>query len=153
MLSALDELADRVAGLQAGAGDYLVKPFALEELVLRLSRAAAPQPAGPSGPAPDTPLRAGPLVVDPATREVHRGGDAVHLTRGVRVTARVAAQRGYSVVPARGPTDGRTYRPGWGDLSPAPPVRDVDADGRAAAASVRPNLQRLLDSMPARRSS
>src|SRR6516164_9391344 len=34
MLSALDELADRVAGLQAGADDYLIKPFALEELVL-----------------------------------------------------------------------------------------------------------------------
>ncbi|MER7156740.1 response regulator, partial [Streptomyces lydicus] len=36
MLSALDEVADRVAGLQAGGDDYLVKPFALDELVLRL---------------------------------------------------------------------------------------------------------------------
>ena len=36
MLSALDETADRIAGLQAGGDDYLVKPFALQELVLRL---------------------------------------------------------------------------------------------------------------------
>ncbi|MGW5348313.1 response regulator transcription factor [Streptomyces sp. NPDC004050] len=81
MLSALDELADRVAGLQAGADDYLVKPFALEELVLRLRALLRRRPAGPAEPGPDAPLRAGPLVVDPATREVHRDGVAVHLTR------------------------------------------------------------------------
>ncbi|TFV33039.1 response regulator transcription factor [Streptomyces sp. T1317-0309] len=51
MLSALDEAADRIAGLQAGGDDYLVKPFALQELVLRL-HPAAPQAAGGSRHAP-----------------------------------------------------------------------------------------------------
>ncbi|MEV7180459.1 response regulator transcription factor [Kitasatospora sp. NPDC093679] len=76
MLSALDELADRVAGLQAGADDYLVKPFALEELVLRLHALLRRRPAPPSDL-----LRAGPLTVDPATRQVHWEGAELHLTR------------------------------------------------------------------------
>ncbi|MEU6890221.1 response regulator transcription factor [Streptomyces sp. NPDC046557] len=77
MLSALDELADRVAGLQAGADDYLVKPFALEELVLRLHALLRRRPAQ----APSDVLRAGPLVVDEATRQVRHGAAEVHLTR------------------------------------------------------------------------
>ncbi|WP_431681586.1 response regulator transcription factor [Kitasatospora sp. KL5] len=76
MLSAMDELADRVAGLQAGADDYLVKPFALEELVLRLHALLRRRPAPPSDV-----LRAGPLTVSPATRQVHWEGAEVHLTR------------------------------------------------------------------------
>ncbi|MFE9424945.1 response regulator transcription factor [Kitasatospora sp. NPDC006697] len=76
MLSALDELADRVAGLQAGADDYLVKPFALEELVLRLRALLRRRP-----PAGDGVLRVGPLEIDPATREVRRDGRPVQLTR------------------------------------------------------------------------
>ncbi|MFI5829091.1 response regulator transcription factor [Streptomyces sp. NPDC051578] len=77
MLSALDELADRVAGLQAGADDYLVKPFALEELVLRLHALLRRRPAQ----APSDVLRAGSLVVDEATRQVRNGDAEVHLTR------------------------------------------------------------------------
>ncbi|WP_327066024.1 response regulator transcription factor [Kitasatospora sp. NBC_01250] len=76
MLSALDELADRVAGLQAGADDYLVKPFALEELVLRLRALLRRRP-----PVADGVLRVGPLAIAPDTREVHRDGEPVHLTR------------------------------------------------------------------------
>ncbi len=76
MLSALDELADRVAGLQAGADDYLVKPFALEELVLRLRALLRRRP-----PSPTSLLRVGPLELDPATREVRRDGVPVQLTR------------------------------------------------------------------------
>ncbi|GAA1081751.1 response regulator transcription factor [Kitasatospora arboriphila] len=76
MLSALDELADRVAGLHAGADDYLVKPFALEELVLRLHALLRRRPAPPSDL-----LRAGPLTVDPATRQAHWDGAELHLTR------------------------------------------------------------------------
>ncbi|WP_330334155.1 response regulator transcription factor [Streptomyces sp. NBC_00536] len=77
MLSALDELADRVAGLQAGADDYLVKPFALEELVLRLRAILRRRPQQ----APSEVLRAGPLVIDQATRQVHHEGVELHLTR------------------------------------------------------------------------
>ncbi|GAA0289405.1 two-component system response regulator PrrA [Streptomyces polychromogenes] len=77
MLSALDELADRVAGLQAGADDYLVKPFALEELVLRLHALLRRSPARGGRDV----LRAGPLEMDQATRQVRNGGTEVHLTR------------------------------------------------------------------------
>ncbi|MEW1639884.1 response regulator transcription factor [Streptomyces sp. NPDC093801] len=77
MLSALDELADRVAGLQAGADDYLVKPFALEELVLRLHALLRRSPARGGRDV----LRAGPLEMDQATRQVRHGGTEVHLTR------------------------------------------------------------------------
>jgi two-component system response regulator PrrA len=76
MLSALDELADRVAGLQAGADDYLVKPFALEELVLRLQALLRRRP--PTG---DGVVRVGPLSLDPGTREAHLDGTQLHLTR------------------------------------------------------------------------
>ncbi|MFD9724870.1 response regulator transcription factor [Streptomyces sp. NPDC059072] len=77
MLSALDELADRVAGLQAGADDYLVKPFALEELVLRVQALLRRRPAPPP---PCDLLRVGPLVIDEATRRVVHHGAELHLT-------------------------------------------------------------------------
>src|SRR5215207_3724469 len=65
ILSARDEVADRVAGLQAGADDYLVKPFAVEELVARLVallRRAGMQDA--HGADPSAPLAVGDIVVD-----------------------------------------------------------------------------------------
>jgi two-component system response regulator MprA len=77
MLTARDEVADRVAGLDAGADDYVVKPFALEELLARLRallRRAAPADEHDV-------LRFADLELDPATREVRRGGDAIELTR------------------------------------------------------------------------
>ncbi|MFB7617972.1 response regulator transcription factor [Kitasatospora sp. NPDC056181] len=76
MLSALDEPADRVAGLQAGADDYLVKPFALEELVLRLRALLRRRP-----PQPDDRVTAGPLTIDPATRRASLDGEELRLTR------------------------------------------------------------------------
>jgi two-component system, OmpR family, response regulator PrrA len=76
MLSALDEVADRVAGLQAGADDYLVKPFALQELLLRLQALLRRRPAAPAGT-----VRAGDLELDPGTREVTYAGAQVRLTR------------------------------------------------------------------------
>lgn len=76
MLSALDEVSDRIAGLQAGGDDYLVKPFALQELVLRLEALLRRRP-----PATDDRVRVGPLVLAPAAREAHIGGEPLQLTR------------------------------------------------------------------------
>ncbi|WP_344450013.1 response regulator transcription factor [Actinocorallia aurantiaca] len=76
MLSALDEVADRVAGLEAGADDYLVKPFDFTELVLRL-RALLRR----AGAAPGDSVRAGPVALDPATRQAWRGERELNLTR------------------------------------------------------------------------
>ncbi|SDO70147.1 response regulator transcription factor [Actinacidiphila guanduensis] len=76
VLSARDEVADRVAGLQAGADDYLVKPFALEELVLRLHALLRRRP-----PRPDDTVRACGLVLDPAARTATRDGAPLDLTR------------------------------------------------------------------------
>ena len=76
MLTARDQIADRVAGLDAGADDYLVKPFALEELFARL-RALLRRTDGGSGEI----LRFSDLELDPRTREVERGGEPIELTR------------------------------------------------------------------------
>jgi DNA-binding response OmpR family regulator len=76
MLSALDQLEDRLAGLQAGADDYLVKPFALQELVLRLHALLRRRP-----PRATELLRVGPLTVDPTTWQVRYGDAPVELTR------------------------------------------------------------------------
>ena len=75
MLTARDGVADRVAGLDAGADDYLVKPFAFSELFARL-RALVRR--GPSERPPE--LVVGDLVLDPAARSVARGGVRVDLT-------------------------------------------------------------------------
>ena len=77
MLTARDEVSDRVAGLDAGADDYVVKPFALEELLARLR--ALLRRVTPADEA-DV-LRFADLELDPATREVRRGGDPIELTR------------------------------------------------------------------------
>ncbi|MEU6813144.1 response regulator transcription factor [Streptomyces sp. NPDC046831] len=76
MLSALDETADRVAGLQAGGDDYLVKPFALQELVLRLHALLRRRP-----PAATAPLRVGGLVLDPAAHQAVLDDRPLQLTR------------------------------------------------------------------------
>jgi two-component system response regulator MprA len=76
MLTARDDVSDRVAGLDAGADDYVVKPFALEELLARL-RALLRR----LGPQDGEVLRFADLQLDPATREVERGGEPIDLTR------------------------------------------------------------------------
>ncbi|GAA3228377.1 response regulator transcription factor [Nonomuraea helvata] len=76
MLSAMDEVADRRAGLAAGADDYVVKPFDLGELVLRL-RALLRR----AGSAPGMAVRVGPLVVEPDARRVTLRGRAIEVTR------------------------------------------------------------------------
>jgi DNA-binding response OmpR family regulator len=75
LLTARDAIEDRVSGLDRGADDYLVKPFAFPELLARI-RALLRRGGLGHGQA----LRAGDLELDPATREVRRGGSLVHLT-------------------------------------------------------------------------
>ena len=78
MLTARDAIRDRVAGLDAGADDYLVKPFALEELLARVR--ALLRRASPEGDQTRS-LRYADLVLDPVSHEVSRGGRAIELTR------------------------------------------------------------------------
>jgi DNA-binding response OmpR family regulator len=75
VLSARNEVDDRVRGLQAGADDYLVKPFALEELVARLHALLRRTPAAPA------PRTVGDLHVDPVRRLAKRGSRELELTR------------------------------------------------------------------------
>jgi DNA-binding response OmpR family regulator len=75
MLTAKDSVDDRVEGLNAGADDYLVKPFAFEELLARL-RALMRRPAESLG----TVLEISGLALDPASREVHREGTPIQLS-------------------------------------------------------------------------
>jgi len=75
MLTARDAVADRVAGLEVGADDYLVKPFAFEELVARvkaLLRRVRPEPTEE--------LVFADLRLNTATRQVERAGQPIHLT-------------------------------------------------------------------------
>jgi two-component system OmpR family response regulator len=75
MLTARDAVEDRVAGLDSGADDYLVKPFALAELHARLrSLARRGRPERP------TALRVGTLQLDPARRHVCRGASRIELS-------------------------------------------------------------------------
>jgi two-component system response regulator MprA len=90
MLTARDSVGDRVAGLDAGADDYLVKPFALQELLARLrallrrsllsAPTSGPEPVD-AGSGSDALLTFADLRLDPRTREVWRGTRPVRLTR------------------------------------------------------------------------
>jgi two-component system response regulator MprA len=77
LLTARVEVGDRVAGLDAGADDYLVKPFVIDELLARcraLLRRSQPTGAG-------TQLRVGDLTLNSLTREVHRGDRTIEMTK------------------------------------------------------------------------
>ena len=80
MLTARDAVSDRVAGLRAGADDYLVKPFDFEELLARIEALLRRAPvAFDLHPAHET-LRYADLTVDVTGRTVERAGRAIHLT-------------------------------------------------------------------------
>jgi two-component system OmpR family response regulator len=75
MLTARDDVSDRVRGLDAGADDYLTKPFAFEELFARVRSLVR------RGPHERSPVLAnGDLALDPAEHSVVRGSEPIHLT-------------------------------------------------------------------------
>jgi two-component system OmpR family response regulator len=97
MVTARDQIPDRVRGLDSGADDYLAKPFAFDELLARLRallrRAPAERP---------TRLEIGDLVIDPGTRAVTRAGTPVELTaREFAVLEYLARLAGQAVTRAR----------------------------------------------------
>jgi two-component system response regulator MprA len=75
ILTARDSVVDKVAGLEAGADDYLTKPFAFDELVARV-RAALRR----HQPATQETIRVGDLLIHPASRDVRRGDRSIELT-------------------------------------------------------------------------
>lgn len=77
MLTARDSVANRVEGLDAGADDYLVKPFALDELLARVR--ALLRRSSPDGA--EQLVRFADVTLDPVTREVKRGPRSINLTR------------------------------------------------------------------------
>jgi DNA-binding response OmpR family regulator len=77
ILSARDGVDDRVKGLQLGADDYLVKPFAFDELCARIQALVRRRHHAKSPT-----LRLGPLEIDTAGRQVSRRGEPLHLTPG-----------------------------------------------------------------------
>lgn len=79
LLTAKGEPEDRIAGLEAGAEDYLAKPFEPRELTLRIAsilRRALPRRAS------HEPIRFGPFRYDPTMKELFRDGEAIRLTEG-----------------------------------------------------------------------
>jgi DNA-binding response OmpR family regulator len=94
MLTARDAIDDRVAGLDAGADDYLAKPFAAAELLARV-RALRRRGVGEAVPV----LRVGDLDLDPASREVRRGGKAIKLTSKEFALLEVLARHPGQVFP------------------------------------------------------
>ena len=107
VLTARDALADKVAGLDAGADDYLVKPFELDELLARL-RALARRASGRSAPA----LEVLDLRLDPATHEVSRGGRSLLLSAREFALLHALLERPGAIL-SRAQLEDRLY--GWGE--------------------------------------
>jgi DNA-binding response OmpR family regulator len=116
VLSARDEIGDRVAGLEAGADDYVVKPFALEEVVARLHALLRRRPS--QG---DDVIAAGDLELDQAGHRALRGGRDLELTRRELELLSVFVRHPGQVI-----TRERLHEEVWGyDFDPKTNVADV----------------------------
>lgn len=107
VLTARDALTDRVAGLDAGADDYLVKPFELEELAARI-RAVARRRSGRGEPA----VEIGDVRLDPSMRQVTRGGEPIVLSAREYAVLEALMSRPGAIL-SRAQLEDRLY--GWGD--------------------------------------
>lgn len=107
VLTARDALADKVAGLDAGADDYLVKPFELDELLARL-RALGRRHAGRTSSV----LEVADLKLDPATREVSRGARPILLSAREFALLQALLERPGAIL-SRAQLEDRLY--GWGE--------------------------------------
>jgi len=81
MLTARDETADRIMGLEMGADDYLSKPFDPRELLARI-QAVLRRKSGPSTLKGSQPVTFGPFEFDPVTRQLKKDGEVIKLTGG-----------------------------------------------------------------------
>lgn len=107
VLTARDSVSERVAGLDAGADDYLPKPFALEELLARMR--ALLRRTKPEDAAESMAMRFSDLTLDPVTREVNRGQRRISLTR-----TEFALLEMLIANPRRAPTRSRILEEVWG---------------------------------------
>ena len=107
VLTARDAPGDKVAGLDAGADDYLVKPFDLDELAARM-RAVQRRLGGRANPA----LEVGGVTLDPATHQVTQGGAAVLLSAREFAVLEALMQRPGALL-SRAQIEDRLY--GWGE--------------------------------------
>lgn len=109
MLTARGELPDKIAGFRSGADDYLVKPFALPELEVRLEALQLRR----DGRAPLQRLQVGDLSLDLSTLEARRGGQALHLYPACRELLEVLMRASPAAVPRE-----RLEQALWGDELP-----------------------------------
>jgi DNA-binding response OmpR family regulator len=107
ILTARDEVADRIAGLDAGADDYVVKPFDLDELAARM-RSVLRRAAGRGDPC----IEHGGIRLNPVTHSVERNGTPVHLSAHEYTVLEALLQRPGAVL-SRAQLEDRLY--GWRD--------------------------------------
>jgi DNA-binding response OmpR family regulator len=133
MLTARGQVSDRVAGLDAGADDYLVKPFSTDEL---LARARALLRRGQRREEPPPVLEIGNVVVDFAKQTAHRGADSLHLTaREFALLRLLAESRGKPV------TRERFLDVAWG-YTAFPTTRTVDTHIATLRAKIEPDPEK-----------
>ena len=151
MLTARDGRRDRIGGLDAGADDYITKPFDFEEFSARV-RALLRRPRGPRR----TPMSAGDVTLDPATRTVWRAGVQVALTTREFSLLRYLLSRAAGEVVERGELMEQVWDANYDGLSNTLEVhvaalrRKLDMPGRASPIeTVRGVGYRMTDALAA----